>query len=293
MRTILLTGANGQVGWELQRTLSTLGTVVAPGRDAMDLSRPDSIKDVVHRVKPDLIVNPAAYTAVDKAETDQALAYAINAEAPKILATEAESLGITLVHFSTDYVFDGTKSSAYLETDATNALGVYAASKRAGEQAVEGASAVHLILRTSWVYGLRGKNFLLTMQRLAREREELRVVNDQFGAPTWSRTIAEATAQILAMWMSPGTSEENRRRLSGIYHLSCAGKTTWHDFAASIMASMRAAGDQTARLKPITTAEYPTPARRPANSVLSNQKLRQRFGILMPAWDEALRLCLA
>ena len=293
MRTILLTGASGQVGWELQRALATLGRVVAPDRNELDLSQPESITRAVRHIKPDLIVNPAAYTAVDKAESEPELAYTVNAESPSVLAMEAARLGITLVHFSTDYVFDGGKKTAYIEADQTSPLGVYGASKLAGEKAVMESGAQHLILRTSWVYGMRGKNFLLTMQRLAREREELGVVNDQFGAPTWSRSIAEATAQILAMWLSPGTSEDNRRQLSGTYHLSCAGRTSWHDFAAAILSNMQTVGARTARLNPITTADYPTPAKRPANSVLSNEKLQQAFGIFMPAWDDALRLCLA
>lgn len=293
MRTILLTGASGQVGWELQRALASLGKVVVPSRDELDLSRPETLSGAIRSIKPDIIVNPAAYTAVDKAESEQGIAYTVNAEAPHVLATEAARLGISLVHFSTDYVFDGGKKTAYVETDKPNPLGVYGASKLAGEKAVSESDAQHLVLRTSWVYGMRGKNFLLTMQRLAREKEELGVVNDQFGAPTWSRSIAEATAQILAMWLSPGTSEENRRQLSGTYHLSCAGKTSWHDFAAAILSNMQAAGEHTARLRAITTADYPTPAKRPANSVLSNEKLQQAFGIFMPAWDDALRLCLA
>ena len=293
MRTILLTGASGQVGWELQRALASLGKVVVPSRDELDLSRPETLSGAIRSIKPDIIVNPAAYTAVDKAESEQGIAYTVNAEAPHVLATEAARLGISLVHFSTDYVFDGGKKTAYVETDRPNPIGIYGASKLAGEKAVSESGAQHLILRTSWVYGMRGKNFLLTMQRLAREKEELGVVNDQFGAPTWSRSIAEATAQILAMWLSPGTSEENRRQLSGTYHLSCAGKTSWHDFAAAILSNMQAAGEHTARLRAITTADYPTPAKRPANSVLSNVKLQQAFGIFMPAWDDALRLCLA
>lgn len=293
MRTILLTGVGGQVGWELQRSLATLGRVVAPRREELDLSKGQDVRAAIRKLKPDLIVNPAAYTAVDKAESEAGLAYAINAEAPAIMATEAARLDVTLVHFSTDYVFDGSKEAPYVETDTPHPLGVYGASKLAGEAAVRQSQALHLILRTSWVYGLRGRNFLLTMQRLAREREEIGVVNDQFGAPTWCRSIAEATAQVLAMWLAPGTTAENRRELAGTYHLSCAGRTTWHDFAAAILAAMQSAGERTARLKPIGTADYPTPARRPSNSVLSNAKLRQAFGVVMPPWDEALRLCLA
>jgi len=292
MRTILLTGASGQVGWELQRTLSTIGKVVTPSRDELDLSRPSTLAQAVRKIKPDLIVNPAAYTAVDKAETEKELAHAVNAESPMMLAREADRLGISLVHYSTDYVFDGRKPSAYVETDAPGPLGVYGASKLEGEKAVTDSGASHLILRTSWVYGQRGRNFLLTMQRLAQEREVIGVVNDQFGAPTWSRSIAEASAQILALWLSPGATDDDRRRLSGIYHLSCAGKTSWHGFTEAILSHMRSPDRHLAVLKPITTAEFPTAARRPANSVLDNRKLQQTFGMVMPNWKDALKLCL-
>lgn len=292
MRTILLTGASGQVGWELQRTLATLGNVIAPPSSEFDLSRPDRLSALIRKIKPDLVVNPAAYTAVDKAESETSLAYAINAEAPAILAHEAARMGISLVHFSTDYVYDGGKNSPYLESDTLNPLGVYGHSKLAGDQAVQVSGAHYLIFRTSWVYGLRGRNFLLTMQRLAREREELRVVADQFGAPTWSRSIAEAAAQILALWMSPGATEVDRQRLSGVYHLSCAGQASWHGFAKEILANMQVRGEKTARLEAIGSAEYPTPAMRPTYSVLDNQKIEQVFGIRMPAWQDALALCL-
>ncbi len=292
MRTILLTGASGQVGWELQRTLASLGRVVAPSHAELDLARPDTLAAAVRDIKPDLIVNPAAYTAVDKAESEQELAYAVNAEAPLALAKEARRLGITLVHYSTDYVFDGSQTGAYAETDKPRPLGVYGASKLAGEELVQASGADHLILRTSWVYGLRGKNFLLTMQRLARERDKLSVVADQFGAPTWARSIAEATAQMLALWLAPGATPDDRRRLSGIYHLSCGGRTSWHGFAEAILQDMQARGEKTPALKAISTAEYPTPAQRPANSVLSNEKLQKTFGIRMPAWEHALALCL-
>lgn len=292
MRTILLTGASGQVGWELQRTLSTLGRVVAPGHGEFDLARPETLPAALREIKPDLIVNPAAYTAVDKAESEQELAYAVNAEAPRVLAREAAKRGISLVHFSTDYVFDGTQLTAYSENDTTSPLGVYGASKLAGEEEVAASGAAHLILRTSWVYGMRGKNFLLTMQRLARERDKLSVVADQFGAPTWSRSIADASAQLLALWLSPGASAEDRQRLSGLYHLSCGGRASWHGFAEAILQDMQNRGEKPPALKAIATAEYPTPAKRPANSVLSNEKLKQTFGIAMPAWDTALALCL-
>jgi dTDP-4-dehydrorhamnose reductase len=292
VRTILLTGASGQVGWELQRTLATLGRVVAPSHAEFDLARPDTLADALRAIKPDLIVNPAAYTAVDQAETEQELAYAINAEAPLALAREAARRGITLVHYSTDYVFDGTQFGAYAEYDALRPLGVYGASKQAGEELVQASGADHLIFRTSWVYGLRGKNFLLTMQRLARERDKLAVVADQFGAPTWARSIAEATAQVLALWLSPGATAADRQRLSGIYHMSCGGRVSWHGFAEAILQDMQNRGEKIPALKAISTTEYPTPAQRPANSVLSNEKLQQTFGVRMPDWQHALALCL-
>lgn len=293
MKTILLTGASGQVGWELQRTLATLGRVIAPGHAEFDLSRPDTLPTAIRRINPHLIVNPAAYTAVDKAEAEQGIAYAVNAESPRVLANEAARLGITLLHYSTDYVFDGRQTSAYAETDTPNPLGTYGASKLAGEELVRASGADHLILRTSWVYGTRGRNFLLTMQRLARERDKLSVVADQFGAPTWARSIAEATAQMLALWLAPGATAADRQRLSGVYHLSCGGRTSWHGFAEAILKDMQARGEKTPALKAISTAEYPTPAERPANSVLSNGKLLGSFGIRMPDWEEALALCLA
>jgi len=293
VRTILLTGASGQVGWELQRTLSTLGRVVAPTHAEFDLARPETLAGALRAIKPDLIVNPAAYTAVDKAETEQELAYAVNAEAPLALAKEAAKRGITLVHYSTDYVFDGTQFGDYAEYDAPRPLGVYGASKQAGEELVQASGADHLIFRTSWVYGLRGKNFLLTMQRLARERDKLAVVADQFGAPTWARSIAEASAQALALWLSPGATADDRQRMSGVYHMSCGGRVSWHGFAEAILQDMQNRGEKIPELKAITTTEYPTPAKRPANSVLSNEKLQQAFGIRMPDWQHALALCLA
>lgn len=293
MRTILLTGGSGQVGWELQRTLSTLGRIIAPSSKEFDLAHPARLAAQIRRIKPDIIVNPAAYTAVDKAEFEASLAFAINAEAPAILAFEAARMGISLVHFSTDYVYDGNKQTPYLESDTPNSLGVYGTSKFAGDMAVQTSGATHLILRTSWVYGLRGRNFLLTMQRLAREREELSVVADQFGAPTWSRSIAEATAQVLALWLAPGATQQNREDLSGVYHLSNAGQTSWHDFAQAILANMQHNGEKVARLKSIVSTDYPTSAKRPQYSVLSNQKLEDVFGVQMLTWQEALRLCLS
>ena len=208
---ILVTGANGQVGWELQRTLQTLGDVVACDRGTLDLSDPDSIRGKVREIRPDVIVNAGAYTAVDRAESEPELAMAVNGVAPGVLAEEAKQLGALLLHYSTDYVFDGTKAEPYLESDAPNPVSVYGSSKLAGEKAVEAVGGAYLIFRTSWVYGGRGKNFLLTMLRLAGEREELRVVDDQFGAPTWCRTIAEATAQVVAKLSPAGTGRIGSR----------------------------------------------------------------------------------
>lgn len=284
---ILLTGINGQVGWELRRSLAPLGHVVAVDRKELDLADPEAIRAKVRAISPKLIVNPAAYTAVDRAEHEPDQARAINAIAPGVLAEAAKSCGAILVHFSTDYVFDGSKAEPYLEDDAPNPLNVYGATKLAGEQAIRASGARHLILRTSWVYGMRGHNFLLTMQRLMRERDEIKVVDDQVGAPTWSRLIAEATALILAQCLSPARGAD-RPEPWGTYHLTCAGETSWFGFAKAIAEL----GGYSMRLKPISTAEYPTPARRPANSRLDNGKLARTFGIRLPHWREALNLCL-
>jgi len=281
---ILLTGVNGQVGWELQRTLAPLGEVIAADRSMLDLADTAAIRRTVAALAPDLIVNPAAYTAVDKAESEPDLAHAINAAAPGELA----ACGVPLVHFSTDYVFDGRKQGAYREDEAPNPLGVYGASKLAGEHAVQRTGSPHLILRTSWVYGRRGRNFLLTMQRLARERDTLAVVDDQFGAPTWSRLIAEATALVVARWLilpDPAAS-------SGVYHLSCGGRTSWHGFTAAILAHLARTDEKRASLTAIPTSSYPTPAARPANSQLDCDKLAVKFGVRLPDWETALALCL-
>ena len=281
---ILLTGVNGQVGWELRRTLAPLGEVIAADRNMLDLADTARIRARVAALAPDLIVNPAAYTAVDKAESESGLAQAINAAAPGELA----ACGVPLVHFSTDYVFDGRKRGAYTEADAPNPLGVYGASKLAGEQAVQRAGVPHLILRTSWVYGLRGRNFLLTMQRLARERDTLAVVDDQFGAPTWSRLIAEATALTIARWLE----RNNLAATSGVYHLSCGGRTSWHGFTAEILAHWAKPDEKLACLTAIPSSGYPTPAARPANSQLDCGKLAAAFGVRLPDWQAALALCL-
>lgn len=284
---ILLTGKNGQVGWELQRTLATLGDVVAVDRQGMDLANPDSIRKAIRAIRPDLIVNAAAYTAVDKAESEPDLTMAINGIAPGIMAEEAKRLGAAMVHYSTDYVFDGTKISPYTEEDVPNPLSVYGKTKLAGEQAVQAAGIPHLIFRTSWVYGMRGRNFLLTILRLAKERDELKIVGDQIGAPTWSRMIAEATAQILAQRRA-GLGEA-----SGLYNLTAAGRTSWHGFANAILESTALQGAHPMpKLIPITTPEYPLPATRPLNSMLSSAKLNRTFGVILPAWDASLTLCM-
>ncbi len=279
---ILLTGKNGQVGWELQRTLACLGEVVAVDRQGLDISSADAIRALIREVKPQLIVNPAAYTAVDKAEGEPELAQAVNGVAPGIMAEEAKRLGALLVHYSTDYVFDGNQATPYVEDDAPNPRNVYGRTKLAGEEAVRTVGGAHLILRTSWVYGARGRNFLLTILRLAQERPELKIVADQFGAPTWSRFIAETTLQILSQRL--GSWNE----LGGTYHAVASGKTSWHGFASAIL---QGAG-LTTPLLPITTAEYPLPAARPQNSVLSNEKLHRDFGAVMPDWRTGLACCL-
>ncbi|MES2324736.1 MAG: dTDP-4-dehydrorhamnose reductase [Pseudomonadota bacterium] len=282
---ILLTGSSGQVGHELERSLQGLGEVVALDRHRMDLSDLDQVRDVVRTLRPGLIVNPAAYTAVDRAESEPDLARRINADAPGVMAIEAHRLGAAMVHYSTDYVFDGAKAGPYVETDPTGPLNVYGCSKLAGEQAIAASGVRHLILRTSWVYGMRGKNFLLTMMRLSREREQLRVVGDQHGAPTWSRTIADTTALILAQARCRGEGwwEEN----SGVYHLTAQGRTSWCGFTEAIVAATGASCSVT----PIASADYPVAATRPANSVLCSDKLVQRF-CRLPAWNEALSLCI-
>jgi dTDP-4-dehydrorhamnose reductase len=332
MTKILITGKNGQVGWELQRVLAPLGEVIAIDRKEMDLANPDAIRARIREIKPDIIVNAAAYTAVDKAESEPDLALAVNGIAPGILAEEAKRLGALLVHYSTDYVFDGTKSSPYAEEDSPNPLNVYGKTKLAGERAIAASGADYLILRTSWVYSARGKNFMLTILRLARERDELRIVDDQVGAPTSSIAIAQATARILAQVFSPITHHPSLEflpsqgegqdgggvtiphspftihrspftihpspiihhplhttELNGIYHMSASGATSWFGFATEIL---RISG-QTTPVRSIPSSEYPSPAARPANSVLDNTKFRTSFGLELPAWQSSLKQCLA
>ena len=290
---ILLTGVTGQVGWELQRSLMTLGEVIPTARmspvDGMslDLSQPDEIRRVVQAVRPDLIVNAGAYTAVDRAETEIDLAMAVNAIAPGVLAEEAKRIGAALIHYSTDYVFDGGKASPYLEADAPNPLNIYGKSKLEGERAIAAIEVPHFIFRTTWVYGSRGKNFLRTMLKLAQEREQLKIVDDQIGAPTWCRTIAEVTAQILAQQIA--NSHDFIRVNSGLYHLTSAGQTTWFQFAKAIFDLTSEDRDRALKtVLPISAAEYPTPAVRPTYSLLDCQKLSRTFGMVLPSWHTAL-----
>ncbi|MGV2288741.1 dTDP-4-dehydrorhamnose reductase [Trinickia sp. YCB016] len=289
--TILVTGVNGQVGFELARTLQGLGRVVALDRAALDLSDLIRVRDVVRDLKPSVIVNPAAYTSVDKAETDVDAAMRINAEAPGVLAEEARKSGAVLIHYSTDYVFDGTKTEPYVEEDATNPQNVYGRSKLAGEQAIAGAGCAHLILRTSWVYGRRGKNFLLTMLKLGAERPELRVVADQVGAPTWSSTIATLTAHLVAQ----GTAASKRdatwwQEKAGVYHLTASGATSWAGFAEAIFDEALLVSKP--KVTAIPASEYPVPAKRPSNSRMSCDKLAEVFGLRAPDWLDSLRLCI-
>ena len=286
---ILLTGIHGQVGYELERSLQGLGQIIALDRHRMDLANLAQVRDVIRAVKPDLIVNPAAYTAVDQAEIEPELAMRINGEAPAVMAEEARRLGAAMIHYSTDYVFDGTRTTPYLETDPTCPVNMYGASKLAGEQAIRAAGIAHLILRTSWVYGMRGKNFLLTMLRLAQERAQLRIVADQHGAPTWCRTIADTTARIVAQSQGSPDAREWWRQRSGTYHLTAQGQTTWFGFTQAILEHAGIAEKPV--LVPIQSHEYPLPARRPSHSVLSSERLMTTFCSL-PAWQDSLRLCL-
>ena len=304
---ILLTGKNGQVGAELAVVLPRLGEVIAPDRQDLDLSRPDDLRRTIREIRPTLIVNAAAYTDVDQAEREEAVAEAINADAPALMAQEAKKIGAGLVHFSTDYVFDGSKHSPYEENDSPNPVSVYGKTKLAGEQAIQGVGLPHLIFRTAWVYGTRGRNFLLTVLLLASQREELRIVDDQFGAPTWCREIARGTVSVLGRLLSDRGGSLSLPETGGVYHMTAAGVTTWHDFAEAILVEAshappslpwlaKATGGRALiakRISPITTAQYPTPARRPAYSVLANSLLAQRFGVQLAEWGTQLHSAVA
>jgi dTDP-4-dehydrorhamnose reductase len=291
---ILLTGATGQVGGELLKLLQTLGQVVAPSRTQMDLSNPADVRRTIRELRPRWIVNPGAYTAVDKAESEPELAYAINAETVKAIGEEAQTIDAGVIHFSTDYVFNGSASTPYKETDATGPVSVYGASKLAGEEALAQSGAGHIIFRTSWVYGATGKNFLLTILKLAREREVLRIVADQHGAPTWSRDLAKMTAAVIGRCEARAKASrlpDVLAELGGIYHAAGAGETTWQGFASEAVRLQNDKEPTTrfARIEPIATAEYPTPAKRPANSRMDCGKLAETFGWTMMSWQDSLR----
>jgi dTDP-4-dehydrorhamnose reductase len=295
---ILLTGVTGQVGGELLKLLGALGEVVAPSREQMDLADAGSVRAAIRAVRPRWIVNPGAYTAVDKAESEPALAYAINAEAVGVIGEEARALGAGVIHFSTDYVFDGLGDAPYRETDATGPVSVYGASKLAGEKALAESGAGHIIFRTSWVYGGVGKNFLLTILRLARERELLRVVADQHGAPTWSRDLANLTVRAIGKCETAAQGRDLvdvLAEVGGIYHAAGAGETTWYGFAAEAVRLQREAEPSVrfAEIEAITTAEYPTSAKRPFNSRMNCSKLADGLGWRMMDWQESLRKVLA
>jgi dTDP-4-dehydrorhamnose reductase len=303
--TILLTGKSGQLGSELNRLLPKLGEVIAPERNELDLREPEKIREIMRNVKPQVVVNAAAYTAVDAAETDEAAASAINAEAPRLLALEAKKLDALLIHFSTDYVFDGSKTSPYLETDSPHPINAYGRTKLAGEEAIRNSGAAHLIFRTSWVYSTHGRNFLLTILRLATQREELQVVADQVGTPTCAFDLANATTNVLAGIIAKTKGDFISPEFSGTYHMTAAGQTTWYEFAKAILEEKSKAHQDlpwltsatngrsiiARRVQPISTEEFHSAIRRPAYSVLSNARLLQRFGTTLPEWRLQLQRC--
>ncbi len=292
MKRIFLTGATGQIGWELARTLMAMGQVVIPARDRYDLARPESLRPLLDAVRPDVIVNAAAYTAVDHAEEEPDRVLAINAAAPAELAMAARRHHALLVHYSSDYVFDGRKPGPYTEDDAGCPISLYGQSKLGGEEVVRASGADYIIFRTSWVYSARGKNFLKTILRLAREREELRIVSDQIGAPTWARLIADVTALALQQDLA---LRSNGQFESGLFHLTASGETSWHGFATAIVndALEQGASLKCRTITPITTAEHPLPAARPANSRLSGARLAARYGLDMPGWERCMHYCMA
>ncbi|WP_137808066.1 dTDP-4-dehydrorhamnose reductase [Pseudomonas sp. G(2018)] len=284
---VLIIGRRGQVSRELQHRLGNLGELIVLGRDQLDMAHSDQIRRKVQIIQPDLIINAAAYTAVDMAESEPQIAFAINAVAPGILAEEARALDIPLIHYSTDYVFDGIKVGPYNENDTPNPLGVYGKSKLAGERAINAVQGKHLILRTSWVYSTEGRNFLLTMQRLLQEKTELRVVADQIGAPTWAGTLANSTLALIERWQLSDTVSW------GTYHLTAQGATSWFGFAQAICEALRQQGKPCATLLPVSSNDYPLPAARPLNSCLDCSRLQREWGVSQPDWKSALRECLA
>jgi dTDP-4-dehydrorhamnose reductase len=286
-RKILVLGPTGQVGWELRHKLACLGEIASVEYPEIDFTKPETLRAAVQSVRPEILVNAAAYTAVDKAEAAPELALAINGAAPGILAEEARKIGALLVHYSTDYVFDGSGKRPWTETDAPAPLNAYGKTKLAGDQAIQTSGCDHLIFRTSWVYGWRGSNFLLTMLKLAKQKKELSIVDDQVGAPTSAECIAQATSDVLA----PGGAGIQRR--SGIYNLTSSGETTWFGFTKAILSEAAVRfGSPLPNLVPILTADYPTPAKRSANSRLSCERLEQTFGVTLPHWEQALSLVL-
>ncbi len=283
---ILITGRNGQLGWALERAFATAGEVFALDHDALDLADPDAIRRCCNEIKPTLILNAGAYTAVDRAEQEPELAMQINGAAPRVLSEEANRLGAALVHYSTDYVFSGDATTPYVEKDATAPQNIYGKTKLAGEQAVSEVADRFLVFRTSWVYAARRQNFLLTMLRLAREREELRVVADQTGSPTWVQTLADITRAAV-------DDNGSLKIVYGIYHLSAGGSTSWHGFAEAIFAAIADPDRIVKRVTPIATVDFPTPAKRPAFSVLSNQKIELAMNLRVPDWQQQLAGCAA
>ncbi|HLJ24285.1 MAG TPA: dTDP-4-dehydrorhamnose reductase [Candidatus Acidoferrales bacterium] len=300
---ILLIGTNGQVGRELHKMLPSVGELTALDRQRLDMTKPEDIRRAIRTCRPQVIVNAAAYTAVDKAESEELLARSINADAPAVMAEEARKIGAAVIHYSTDYVFDGTKTSPYDEDDPTNPQNAYGRTKLEGERAIQASGAAHLIFRTEWVYATEGKNFLLTILRLATQREELKIVRDQTGAPTLNTEIARATTAILAQICAKDAAVSSLAAVSGIYHLTAGGVTTWFDFTNAILAKAAetpaslpwfaaATGGLpllTGRVIPIPAAEYPTPAKRPAYSVLSNARLHRTFAVQLPDWQDQLQ----
>ncbi len=287
----MIVGHLGQVGVELQRSLASLGELALADRESVELAQPSSVRELLRRCRPDIVVNAAAYTAVDRAESEPELSHAINGVAPGVLAEEAARLRALLIHYSTDYVFDGSKQSPWLESDAPNPINVYGKSKLAGERAVAAAGGRHYIFRTSWVYAPHGSNFVRTIIRLAGERDELRIVDDQVGAPTSAGVIADATARAIAASSDARSGAEAEAHPEyGLYHLTCGGETSWFGFAREALAYMAAKvpGKKLARCIPIPSSQYPTPARRPRNSVLSNGKLEHGFGFQLPEWRAAM-----
>jgi dTDP-4-dehydrorhamnose reductase len=293
---IVIVGRNGQLAWEASQRFEGLGQVISIGRPELDLMNIEGVRAEIRRIKPSVLVNAAAYTAVDQAESEPKAAMKVNSEAPAVMAEEAKRLGALFVTYSTDYVFDGMKAAPYNESDPTAPLNVYGASKLSGERAVEAVGGSYLIFRTSWVYGARGKNFLKTILKLAAERPELKIVDDQVGAPTWSRDLADATRKIIEQLVTQSSSARSSigealgdRR--GIYHMTAAGSVSWYGFAAAILEEMKnrgLSGGTLAKLVPIASSEYPTPAARPHNSRLCNEELKNTFGVTLPQWRASL-----